>query len=284
MTGAAGLEPALEALRQGSDLLLANKETLVAAGDLVVRVAEESGARILPVDSEHSAIHQAMRGEDPSDVRRLYLTASGGPFVDLPRHRLERITPEEAVRHPTWNMGPKISVDSATMMNKALEIVEAHWLFGIEADRIDVLIHRQSIVHSMVEFVDGSLIAQLGVPSMTVPIRYALAYPRRFPTRQRYFEREAFSTLTFEEPDEERFPALTLGREVARRGGTAGAVFNAANEVAVEAFLEGRTTFDRIVPMVAEVLERSEPISRPTLEDIRRADAWARREAARCLR
>ncbi len=283
ITGAAGLASSLEAVRMGALLALANKEALVMAGHLLTRFARESGAKIVPVDSEHSAIFQALNGAAPTDVRRLFLTASGGPLVDLAKERFAAVTAKEALNHPTWKMGPKITIDSATLMNKALEIVEARWLFDVPAESIEVVIHRQSIVHSMVEFVDGSILGQLGVPSMTVPIRYALAWPQRARTRSNYFDLKRFSNLTFESPDRDRFPALALGERAARELGIAGTVLNAANEIAVARFLEGKTAFDRIPSTVARVLDGAEQVSDPSLAQILAADRWARTEAERCL-
>lgn len=283
ITGAAGLPSSLETVKLGATLALANKEALVMAGSPVMETARATGASIVPVDSEHSAVFQSIGAEPIERVRRIFLTASGGPFADLPAAEFPAVTPERALQHPTWQMGKKITIDSASMMNKALEIVEAHWLFGLDAERIDVLVHRQSIVHSMVEFVDGSILAQLGVPSMTVPIRYALSYPSRSNTREGYFDLHKFAKLTFEAPDLERFPALRLGHEVARAGGLAGAVLNAANEVAVEAFLARKTSFDRIPAAAGAVLERLTNVSHPTLDQILAADAWAREETRRCL-
>jgi 1-deoxy-D-xylulose-5-phosphate reductoisomerase len=283
ITGAAGLSSALETVRRGKRLALANKEALVMAGNLVTRLAAENGAEIVPVDSEHSAIFQALHGEPARSVRRLFLTASGGPFVDLPAASFQGVSPEQALQHPTWKMGPKITIDSATMMNKALEIVEAHWLFGTPPAAIEVLVHRQSIVHSMVEFHDGSILAQLGVPSMTVPIRYAIAYPERARTQENWFDIARFAKLTFEAPDPARFPALRLGARAASEGGLSGAVLNAANEVAVARFLARDIRFDRIAETVERVLDAMQNRTEPSLEEILAADRWARKEAERCL-
>ena len=283
ITGAAGLPSSIAAVTAGSTLALANKEAMVMAGHLITRIAAETGADIVPVDSEHSAIFQSIHGEPADRVRRIFLTASGGPFADLVAERFADVTPEQALRHPTWDMGRKITIDSATMMNKALEIVEARWLFGHPADSISVLVHRQSIVHSMVEFIDGSILAQLGVPCMTVPIRYALTHPERAHTDMSYFDVERFAQLTFTPPDRTRFPALDLGDRVAREGGLAGTVLNAANEVAVDRFLEGRLRFDRIPELAERALDARDDIADPTLDEILRADAWARAEAERCL-
>ena len=282
--GAAGLPSALEAVRSGALLALANKEALVMAGHTLTRIALESGARIVPVDSEHSAIFQAIQGEQRSSLRRLFLTASGGPFLDLAKKEFAGISPDQALKHPTWKMGRKITIDSATMMNKALEIIEARWLFGVPSEKIEVLVHRQSIVHSMVEFVDGSILAQLGLPSMTVPVRYALAYPQRAPTTRSYFDLERFSQLTFEQPDTDRFPALDLGHEVARNLGLAGTALNAANEVAVRFFLDRKSSFEAIPATVRTVLDRLDNrTDDPDLEQILATDSWARREAEQCL-
>ena len=286
--GAAGLQSALEAVRSGALLALANKEALVMAGNTLTRAARESGAKIVPVDSEHSAIFQAIQGEggeQTSSLRRLFLTASGGPFLDLPQAEFAAISPEQALRHPTWEMGRKITIDSATMMNKALEIIEARWLFDVPSERIEVLVHRQSIVHSMVEFVDGSILAQLGLPSMTVPVRYALSYPDRAATSRSYFDLDRFSRLTFERPDRDRFPAIDLGHEVAANLGLAGTALNAANEVAVRSFLERKSSFDSIPATVRTVLDRLDNrTDDPDLEEILATDSWAREEAEKCLK
>jgi len=283
ITGAAGLPSTLEAVRQGATLALANKEAMVMAGHLIQRAAATSGSAIVPVDSEHSAIFQSLHGEPPDRVRRLFLTASGGPFADLDKASFRDVTPEAAMNHPTWDMGPKITVDSATMMNKALEIIEARGLFAVPSEQISVLVHRQSIVHSMVEFIDGSIIAQLGVPSMTVPVRYALGYPGRARTEKSYFDIESFSRLTFEAPDHDRFPALDLGFQVARELGLSGSVLNAANEVAVERFLDGRLSFDRIPDAVDAVLQQLDNEAEPDLQRILAADDWARAETDRWI-
>ncbi|MFG0319206.1 MAG: 1-deoxy-D-xylulose-5-phosphate reductoisomerase [Planctomycetota bacterium JB042] len=283
ITGAAGLASSLETVARGASLLLANKEALVMAGNLITRAAAASGSAIVPVDSEHSAIFQAIHGEDARAVRRIFLTASGGPFVDREAGSFADVRPEDALRHPTWEMGRKITIDSATMMNKALEIVEARWLFDVPAESIEVLVHRQSIVHSMVEFVDGSILAQLGTPSMTVPVRHALGYPERVETSRSYFDIEQFAALSFEPPDAVRFPALDLGHAVARTLGLSGTALNAANEVAVAAFLDGATRFDRISETAARVLDALDDVADPDLEQILAADAWAREEATRCL-
>lgn len=284
ITGAAGLPSTLETVASGATLALANKEAMVMAGHLVTRAAALSGAAIVPVDSEHSAIFQALGGAPRESIRRLFLTASGGPFHDLPRERFAAVTREQALDHPTWKMGPKITIDSATLMNKALEIIEAHWLFGVAPRAIEVLVHRQSIIHSMVEFIDGSILAQLGVPCMTVPLRHALAHPARAATARSYFDLERFRTLTFEPPDPERFPALRLGMQVAQAGGLAGAVLNAANEVAVASFLAGTIPFDRITRTAADTLDRLDNRDDPALAEILEADAWARRTAARLMK
>ena len=283
ITGAAGLPSSLETVQRGAALLLANKEAMVMAGNLITRHAAETRAPIVPVDSEHSAIFQSIHGEPTSAVRRLFLTASGGPFVDRPAGTFAEVRLEEALKHPTWEMGRKITIDSATLMNKALEIVEARWLFDVPADTIDVVVHRQSIVHSMVEFIDGSILAQLGAPSMTVPVRVALGYPDRVKTESSYFDLERFAALSFEAPDHERFPALRLGHQVAETLGLAGTAMNAANEVAVDAFLNGATSFEQIAETVERVLDALDDVSDPDLEQIMAADAWARQEAGRCL-
>jgi 1-deoxy-D-xylulose-5-phosphate reductoisomerase len=251
---------------------------MVVAGPLLVAEAARTGAPILPVDSEHSALFQCLTAGRREEVRRLVLTASGGPFRGRTREQIAGVSPQEALRHPTWAMGPRITVDSATLMNKALEVVEARWLFGVEADRIEVVVHPQSIVHSLVEFVDGSVVAQMGPPDMRTPIRYALGWPRRLPSRAPGFRIEDFARLTFEPPDRATFPALDLGYEAARRGGTAGAALNAADEVAVERFLGGALPFGEIAPLCGEILRAHPFVPSPTLDDLARADAWARQE------
>jgi len=260
---------------------LANKETLVMAGPLVTRLAERTGGSIVPVDSEHSAIHQALRAGSSDEVARLILTASGGPFRTRPAETLAAVTPQEALKHPTWSMGPKITIDSATMMNKALELVEARWLFGLPAAKLAVLVHPQSIVHSMVEFVDGSVIAQLSPPDMRLPIQYALAYPRRLDGPARRFDFSQGLALEFEPPDPARFPAVRLGHEAAARGGTAGAVLNAANEQAVAGFLEGALAFTDIAAVCERVLDEHPYEPDPSLDEVRRVDGWARQEVVK---
>ena len=285
ITGAAGLAASLAAARKGLRLALANKESMVVAGPLLVRVAREGGAEIVPVDSEHSAIHQCLRSGRRNEVRRLILTASGGPFLTTPTDRLASVTPAEALRHPTWSMGARISVDSATLVNKALEVVEARWLFDVPADRIEVVVHPQSIVHSLVEFVDGSVVAQMGPPDMRTPIRYALGWPERLPSDLPRFDVRDYANLTFLPPDRERFPALDLGFAAARRGGTSGAAMNAADEAAVACFLSGSIPFPAIATACANALAHHPFVSEPTLDDLGRVDAWAREEVhAPCRR
>ena len=276
IVGAAGLVPTLAALTAGLNVALANKESLVAAGELMVRAARESGSRLLPVDSEHSAIHQCLRAGEPSEIRRLVLTASGGPFRGRTREELERVTAAEALRHPTWHMGPKITVDSATLMNKGLEVIEAHWLFGLPGAAIDVLIHPQSTVHSMVEFRDGSIVAQLGTPDMRHPIQYALTWPERWDGSSHRLDLTAIGQLTFEAADRETFPCLGLAYEALARGGDAPAKLNAANEVAVHAFLEGRIGFQDIPRTIAAVLDRAPAGSLHELADVLEADRVGR--------
>jgi len=281
-TGAAGLPASLAAVEAGKTLALANKESMVLAGPLLLERARATGARILPVDSEHAAVHQALRAGRPSEVRKVILTASGGPFRTWPIERIATATREDALNHPTWNMGPRITIDSATMMNKALELVEARWLFDLESEQLDAIVHPQSIVHSMVEFVDGSIVAQMGKPDMRVPIQYALTYPERRGPAFCRFEARDFANLSFEEPDRTRFPALDLAFDALRRGGTAGAVLNAANEVAVQRFLDGAIPFPAIVETVAEVLGSVDIVDSPDLAAIQAADQAAREEASSC--
>lgn len=282
VVGVAGLRPTLAALDAGHDVALANKETLVAGGHLVKAARERTGARLFPVDSEHSAVFQCLAGEDPATVRRLILTASGGPFLRRPIAELGSVTVEETLAHPTWNMGRKVTVDSATLMNKGLEIIEAHWLFEVPQDQIEVVIHPQSFVHSMVEFADGSTIAQVARPDMRGPIQHALSGGRRRPGLVAPMEWDRLA-LTFERPEPERFPAFALAREALRLGGTAPVVLNAANEVAVERFLSGAICFTGIAATVAEVLARHEPRPAPTLEAVLEADAWARARASEMI-
>jgi 1-deoxy-D-xylulose-5-phosphate reductoisomerase len=278
IVGAVGLRGTWAALEAGKIVALANKETLVVAGPLVMELAGARGARILPVDSEHSAIFQALKAGVRQDVRRVILTSSGGPFRGRTVKDLVDVTPEEALKHPTWQMGPKITIDSATLMNKALEVIEARWLFELEPDQVEVVIHPQSVVHSMVEFVDGSVIAQISPPDMRLPIQYALTYPDRMSgAGQRLDLGEAFS-LHFEPPDRETFPSLDLGFEVMRRGGTAGAALNAANEAAVARFLRGEIGFLDIARACRAALDHHTFDPRPTLDDLWKVDGWARRE------
>jgi len=283
VVGAAGLAPTLAAAGAGRTIALANKETLVAGGALVRAACDRAGARLIPVDSEHSAIFQCLVGQDPTAVRRIILTASGGPFLRRPLAELRDVAVEEALAHPTWNMGPKVTIDSATLMNKGLEVIEARWLFGVAPEQIDVVIHPQSVVHSMVEFADGATIAQVATPDMRGPIQYALTAPRRRPGLVRPMEWDRL-TLTFERPDPSRFPALALAADALRRGGTAPAVLNAANEVAVSRFLERSIRFPEIVETVGVVLGRHQTRPAQTLGAVLDADAWARAEAAQILR
>ena len=283
IVGMAGLQPALSALRAGKTLAVANKEPLVAAGPIMAREAAEHGATILPVDSEHSAIFQALRSGRADEVRRIILTASGGPFRTRPIDSFAGITLEEALQHPTWSMGPKITIDSATMMNKALEVIEAVSLFDVDIDRIKVVIHPQSIVHSMVEFHDGSVVAQMGRPDMRLPVLFALSWPDRLPWDGIQFDVADYATLTFEEPDPDRYPALDLGFRAAREGGIAGAVLNGANERAVEAFLDGKIPFTEIPRLCAHALDVHEKRESPSLDDVLAADRRARREVDECL-
>ncbi|MEC7564741.1 MAG: 1-deoxy-D-xylulose-5-phosphate reductoisomerase [Planctomycetota bacterium] len=280
MVGSAGLRGTWAALESGKSIALANKETLVMAGPLVMDLAAERQATILPVDSEHSAIFQALQCGQPEEVKRVILTASGGPFREYSSEQLATVNVQDALAHPTWQMGPKISVDSATMMNKALEIIEARWLFDLPEDQIDVVIHPQSVVHSMVEFTDGSVVSQMSPPDMKLPIQYALSYPERWAGCAEKLDWAMPVSYDFFPGDEERFPALLLGREVARRGGTCGAVLNAANESAVARFLEGRLQFTDIVPACRAVLEHHDFDPTPDLDQLIELDKWARGELA----
>lgn len=277
--GSVGLRSTLAAIDAGATIGLANKETLVTAGHLVMKRAADKGVALLPIDSEHSAIFQCLNGEDKRAVKRLLVTASGGSFRDRTREELANVTVEEALRHPNWSMGAKITIDSATMANKGLEVMEAHWLFGLPYDRIDVVLHPESIVHSMVEFHDTSVMAQLGNPDMRVPIQYALTYPERRPSPASPLDLLRAGTLHFRPMDFERYPCLRLAYEAGRAGGTAPTVFNAANEVAVARFLRGEIPFLAIESIIASALSRHEPLQEPDLATITAADDWARREA-----
>ncbi len=282
VVGNGGLAATIRAVELGRRIALASKEALVTAGSVIMPLAAKSGAAIIPVDSEHSAIFQAMHAGRAEDVHRIILTASGGPFRTWSAESLESATVDDALRHPTWDMGPKITIDSATMMNKALEIVEARWLFDIPADRIEVVIHPESIIHSLVEFTDGSLIAQLSVPDMRTPIQYALTYPARRPCPAGRLDLSSIQRLSLHPPDAERFPALRLGREVAHRGGTSGAVLNAANEEAVNLFRKGLIGFCDITRLTESALSQHEGKTSPTLDELLAADRWAREEVSRC--
>ena len=284
IVGCAGLEPVMAAVRAGRTVALANKEALVTAGDLMTGAARESGAVILPVDSEHNAIQQCLADNRSCDVARLVLTASGGPFRTKSRADMAMMSPEQAVAHPNWSMGAKISVDSATMMNKGLELIEAHHLFGLPSDRIDILVHPQSVVHSMVEFVDGSVLAQLGSPDMRIPIAYALGYPERIATPAERLNLARIGSLTFEKPDIERFPALRLAREALEAGGAAPIVLNAANEEAVAAFLDRRIGFLDICQTVEQALLRTGASQPRSIEDVIDIDRSARALAADLMR
>lgn len=278
IVGSAGLAGTYAAIEAGKTIALANKETLVMAGPLVMAKAKQTGSAILPVDSEHSAVFQAMMAGRGTELKRIILTASGGPFRTYSREQMESVSVQDALSHPTWQMGPKITIDSATMMNKALEIIEARWLFDLEAEKIEAVVHPQSIVHSLVEFIDGSVIAQLSPPDMKLPIQYALSYPDRWPGPARKLDLTQTLRLDFEPPNEVRFPALRLGREVAKRGGTAGAVLNAANEAAVAHFLAGRLRFSQITAACEQILEKHDFNAAPTLEQLHQLDQWARSE------
>ncbi len=281
IVGAAGLAGTWAALEQGKVVGLANKETLVIGGPLVMDLVARTGATLIPVDSEHSAIFQALQCGRRCDVRRVILTASGGPFREWPAERLENVTVESALAHPTWQMGPKITIDSATLMNKALEVIEARWLFGLSRDQIDVVVHPQSVVHSLVEYVDGSVVAQLSPPDMRLPIQYALTYPERWPGVSPRLDLRERLQLHFEPPDLERFPSLALGFEVAARGGTCGAVLNAAKEAAVQRFLGRKLKFTEIPRVCRAVLESHPFESTPTLDRLMELDRWAREETFR---
>ena len=306
IVGTGGLRPALAAIEAGKDLAVASKEILVMAGEIVMREARENGVHVLPVDSEHNAIFQCLEGKffqsrerrasnaetaspartsafDVSDVRRIILTASGGPFRETPAKEFDSISPERALKHPTWNMGPKITVDSATLFNKGLEMIEAHWLFGVEIKRVEVVIHPQSIVHSMIEFADGSTLAQLSYSDMCFPIQYAVTWPDRVPNTLPPLDFGKVSKLEFFAPRYEDFPALNLARQAGEKGGTLPAILNAANEIAVAAFLQRKVGFPRIWQIVEDVMNRHESVAHPDLDAILRADQWARAEATKIV-
>jgi len=281
VVGSAGLRGAWEAIAAGKTVAFANKETLVLAGPLIMDLARRTGARLLPVDSEHSAVFQILDGKPIADVQRIVLTGSGGPFRGKRAAELEHVTVQQALNHPTWRMGPKITIDSATLMNKALEIIEACWLFGLAPEQIDLIIHPESIVHSFVEFKDGSVLAQLSPPDMRLPIQYALTYPDRPSGPARRLDWDALRALHFEKPDRETFPAVQLGYDVARRGGDSGAVLNAANEAAVNRFLAGSLRFLDIARACRAVLDKHVFQAQPTLDQLLEADRWAREEVDR---
>jgi 1-deoxy-D-xylulose-5-phosphate reductoisomerase len=281
LVGSVGLLPSFQAIESGKNLAIANKEALVMAGDLLTQKAKGKNVKILPIDSEHSAILQCLLSGKKSEVKRLILTASGGPFLKRKKKDWKNIKMEEALSHPTWEMGKKITVDSATLMNKGLEVIEAHWLFDMSAERIKVLIHPQSVVHSMVEFVDGSLIAQMSVPDMRIPIQYALFYPERLPTNNQPLDLTQIKNLSFFEPDQKKFPGLEICYQALGMGGTAPAVLSAANEVAVKAFLDEKISFVDICKIVKKTLKHHQVIENPNLDDILNADSWAREKAGR---
>src|SRR5437870_4854671 len=284
IVGTGGLRPALAAIEAGKDLAVASKEILVMAGEIVMREARDNDVQVLPVDSEHNAIFQCLEGKSSLDVRRVILTASGGPFRETPGKDFDSIIPEQALMHPTWNMGPKITIDSATLFNKGLEMIEAHWLFGVEMKRVEVVIHPQSIVHSMVEFADGSMLAQLSYSNMCFPIQYAVTWPDRVPNTLPPLDFSKLSKLEFFAPRYEDFPALNLARRAGETGGTLPAVMNAANEVAVAAFLDRRLRFPDIWHVVEEVMNQHTAVAHPNLDAILEADQWARNEAQGCVK
>ncbi len=278
VVGSIGLRPTVEAIKAGKDIALANKETLVTAGSVIMPLARKMGVNILPVDSEHSALFQALQGNDKKALRRVILTASGGPFRGMKKDELENVSAADALKHPNWSMGRKISIDSATMMNKGLEVIEAKWLFDIEPEAIDVVVHPQSIIHSMIEYYDSSIMAQMGLPDMKLPIIYALSYPERIETRLESLDFAKMNTLTFETPDLETFPCLALAYEALRIGGTMPTVLNAANEVLVHQYLEGEIGFYDIPRFIDRLMKLHESIANPTIEDILKVDEQTRRD------
>jgi 1-deoxy-D-xylulose-5-phosphate reductoisomerase len=283
IVGTGGLRPALASIKAGKDLAVASKEILVMAGEIVMREARDKNVNVLPVDSEHNAIFQCLEGKQPVDVRRIILTASGGPFRETPRTAFDSITPQQALKHPTWNMGPKITIDSATLFNKGLEMIEAHWLFGVEMKRVEVVIHPQSIVHSMVEFTDGSTLAQLSYSDMCFPIQYAVTWPDRVANSLPPLDFSTLSKLEFFIPRYEDFPALNLARRAGEIGGTLPAVMNAANEIAVAAFLDRKVRFPEIWEIVEDVMNQHPPVAQADLDAILGADQWARAQAQGCV-
>ena len=278
LVGSVGLQPTMKSIEVGADVALANKEALVVGGEIITKAAEKNGVKIIPVDSEHSAIMQCLEGETKSSVKRIILTASGGPFLNRDLDEFENITVDDALDHPNWSMGRKITIDSATMMNKGLEVIEAKWLFDMEPDRIDIIIHPQSIIHSMVEFVDGSVKAQLGIPDMKLPIQYALTYPERMNGIWNLLDFEKITGLTFTELDSEKYPCVGLAYAALDMGGTAPAVLNKANEVAVNKFLENEIGFQDISGMIEKTLEKHDVIEDPTLDDLLESEKWVERE------
>ncbi len=280
IVGAAGLVPTVSAIKAGKDIALANKETLVVAGQLVSNLVKEHNVTLLPVDSEHSAIFQSLTGHRTEDIERIILTASGGPFRQTPAEELKNVGPEKALKHPQWSMGAKITIDSATLMNKGLEVIEAHWLFDMPAEKIGVVVHPQSVIHSMVEYIDGCVMAQLGAPDMRAPIAYAIAWPERCESGIKKLDLTRIATLTFEEPDMDRFPALGLAFDALKAGKTYPAVLNAANEIAVAAFLDKRAGFTDIPAIVDKTMQAHDPYTAAGLEDYLAADKWARERAA----
>ena len=276
VVGISGLEPTIEAIKAKKDIALANKETLVTGGHIVTRLARENGVKILPVDSEHSAIFQSLMGNEKRAVKKILLTASGGPFIGKKRNELENIKPADALKHPNWNMGAKVTIDSSTLVNKGLEVIEAKWLFDVDIDNIEVLVHRQSIVHSMVEYVDNGVIAQLGTPDMRLPIQFALTYPNRLPMKENEIDFAKIGQLTFEKPDTETFFALEVAKKAGREGGILPTIFNSADEMAVELFLEGKMKYTQISDAISYAVNTVKNIENPTLEQIFEADKEAR--------
>ena len=283
LVGGGGMAPTMAALEAGVDVALSNKESLVMAGALITALQQEKGTKLLPIDSEHSAIWQCLAGEDRSQIRRLVLTGSGGPFRTWPLEDMSQVTREQALRHPNWDMGPKVTIDSATMMNKGLEVIEARWLYDMPPERIDIVIHPQSIIHSMVEFVDGSIKAQLGVPDMKIPIQYALAYPDHRPADWPRLDLAAIGELTFEEPDLEKFPCITLAYDALRRGGSAPAALNLANDLAVQAFLDDQLAFAAIPRVIERAISEHPFIETPTLADLEELEGWTERYVSKTL-
>jgi 1-deoxy-D-xylulose-5-phosphate reductoisomerase len=284
IVGSAGLLSAYHAAKAAKQIALANKETLVMAGSLIMNELRKRNAQLIPIDSEHSAVFQTLNGRNRNEIKRVILTASGGPFLNLPKEEMSFITVEQALNHPNWNMGRKISIDSATLMNKGLEIIEAYWLFNLEIEQISTIVHPQSIVHSLVELIDGSLIAHMGITDMKIPIQYALSYPERLSSPSRYIELSELANLEFLPPDQKKFPCLGLCIQALRKGKSMPTVLNASNEVAVESFLQGKISFEQIPTIIEETMQNHVPMDFESIEEIQQIDRWARSQSDKIVK